>query len=556
MPSNSANVGRLIIAQGPVVFSHLANGGQPSGLGASAANPTNVIFYPSAKYDDQTQRPRLRYTGPAATTDRGIALGFYCDGILEACGTGPITWNGAVGIADLGNTTYGLFTLGGTNTDENTYAGAISDVGSGITLRFSKQDSGKWVLTGNVTVSYAVNVSGGVLQFGLGTSGTFSAPSITVSNGAEFDISRDDDFTFGIPITGSTGNFRKLGAGKLTLTGANTYGGTTFVDAGTLFSAHTGSGNLVVNGGVLDLNGNNRTVGTLTLNGGTVTNSTGGNNNYFTGGPYYLNSGTVAARFGGNGPIIKTNSGTVVLTGDNTALGGTTVESGTLLLNNPGILEKAVTVNGGIFGGDGTVNNNLTVNGGVVAPGSSPGTLTIAGNFALNAGGTLQVELFGPTLNSQYDQLALTGAGHTITLAGALNVLTTNSLPVGTTFVIITNAGSTAVSGTFAGHPQGSGFAAGSNWFRINYNGGSGNDVVLTSIAAPPAPSLTAQTTNGLANLTFSGTTNVNYQVLASTNLVNWMPLVTTNPPVLPFVWTDLQATNYPFRFYRVLIGL
>jgi hypothetical protein len=43
--------------------------------------------------------------------------------------------------------------------------------------------------------------------------------------------------------------------------------------------------------------------------------------------------------------------------------------------------------------------------------------------------------------------------------------------------------------------------------------------------------------------------------VLASTNLVNWIPILTTNPPALPFAWTDSAATNYPARFYRVTIG-
>lgn len=113
-------------------------------------------------------------------------------------------------------------------------------------------------------------------------------------------------------------------------------------------------------------------------------------------------------------------------------------------------------------------------------------------------------------------------------------------------FGIITNTGSLGVNGTFANRPQGLGFVAGNtNWFRISYNGGSGNDVLLSRIATPADPTLSGLLTNGVPRLTFSGTANVNYQVLASTNLMNWTTILTTNPPALPLIWTDIAATDF-----------
>jgi uncharacterized repeat protein (TIGR01451 family) len=50
------------------------------------------------------------------------------------------------------------------------------------------------------------------------------------------------------------------------------------------------------------------------------------------------------------------------------------------------------------------------------------------------------------------------------------------------------------------------------------------------------------------------GMTSVNTSVIvqASTNLVTWLPIYTNNTP---FTFTDVNATNYPDRFYRVITG-
>src|SRR5262249_12275165 len=52
----------------------------------------------------------------------------------------------------------------------------------------------------------------------------------------------------------------------------------------------------------------------------------------------------------------------------------------------------------------------------------------------------------------------------------------------GTTFKIVDNDGSDAVTGAFAGLAEGTKFYVGGSAFTITYHGGDGNDVVLTSV--------------------------------------------------------------------------
>lgn len=92
------------------------------------------------------------------------------------------------------------------------------------------------------------------------------------------------------------------------------------------------------------------------------------------------------------GSLIKSGAGSLVLNGDSTYRGATTVNGGLLAVN--GTLTSAVSVNNsGTLGGSGRIGA-LTVNrGGRVAPGNSVGTLQVAGDVTLGAGSTYAVEL-------------------------------------------------------------------------------------------------------------------------------------------------------------------
>lgn len=163
--------------------------------------------------------------------------------------------------------------------------------------------------------------------------------------------------------------------------------------------------------------------------------------------------------------VAKTGSGTWTLSGANLFTGNTTVSAGKLILS--GSVAGSVVVNGGTFRGRGTVTSNYTQ----------------------GASAAMEVNLSGTGGGgANYDQLYLSSASSTVTLAGALNVVVTNELPTNVAFVIINNAGSAAVSGTFAGKPNNATFAASQYNWRITYTGGSGNDVTLTALSSVLTP--------------------------------------------------------------------
>ena len=69
--------------------------------------------------------------------------------------------------------------------------------------------------------------------------------------------------------------------------------------------------------------------------------------------------------------------------------------------------------------------------GGTLSPGDSPG-ITNTANVTLNSGATLTIEVNGPTVGTEYDQLNVTG---TVALGGAtLDVVVGGPLSIGQVF--------------------------------------------------------------------------------------------------------------------------
>ena len=58
---------------------------------------------------------------------------------------------------------------------------------------------------------------------------------------------------------------------------------------------------------------------------------------------------------------------------------------------------------------------------------------------------------------------------------------------------------------------------------------------------------------NGQFQLGVSGTAGRSYVLQGSTNLINWIPIVTNMPTTNLFQLIDPGATNFPYRFYRAL---
>jgi autotransporter-associated beta strand protein len=85
------------------------------------------------------------------------------------------------------------------------------------------------------------------------------------------------------------------------------------------------------------------------------------------------------------GILIKTGTGTMVLAGNNTYDGATVVSAGTLLLTGA-LATSSVNVDGGTFGGTGTVGGSLSINSGFLHIADLSDSLDVSGAVTLFAG--------------------------------------------------------------------------------------------------------------------------------------------------------------------------
>jgi len=151
---------------------------------------------------------------------------------------------------------------------------------------------------------------------------------------------------------------------------------------------------------------------------------------------------TIAAGpFTTSGAVSVASSRSLSRTGSFVQTAGTTTVDGTLTATG------GVDVQGGTLAGGGTVVGAV-VNGGVVAPGASPGLLTVTGNYTQSASGALSIEIGGLAVGTEYDRLAVSGS---VTLGGTLSVeLVDGFVPdPGDMFMVMTYPSQT-VGGSFA----------------------------------------------------------------------------------------------------------
>ena len=94
----------------------------------------------------------------------------------------------------------------------------------------------------------------------------------------------------------------------------------------------------------------------------------------------------------GKGTLLVDQSGVVDATGANILVGGgffgTEIDPGTLSVKNGGtVIASNVFVGpNGLLNGNGTITGNVELDGGTIAPGNSPGTMTVNGDLTLNSG--------------------------------------------------------------------------------------------------------------------------------------------------------------------------
>ena len=121
--------------------------------------------------------------------------------------------------------------------------------------------------------------------------------------------------------------------------------------------------------------------------------------------------------------MTKIGTGTLTLTGNNNYTEGTTIDGGALLANNTtgsatGIGPVQVNL-GGTLGRTGSVAGAVTVaSDATLAPGNSPGILSLGDNLTLESGSMLAIEL-GGLLNGEYDSVNVAGD---VSLSGLLGV--------------------------------------------------------------------------------------------------------------------------------------
>ena len=389
-------------------------------------------------------------------------------------------------VLSLGNVTLsgaGTLTLGNSGINNQSTLGTKT-VSNNLTLAAAQS------FTNNGAMTIAGNVANGGFVLTLAGTGTAGILSGNLSG---------------------TGGLLKTGAGSWLVSGTNSYTGPTTVNNGTLqFGSSSSLANSAVtvnattagSTALLDLNGSNATITTLTFGGvggtasannvstGTGTLTLGGTVTFTaTGNPFgstlsgNVDLGTATRTFAiadstnapadltvsadisnasGTAGITKTGAGTLVLSGNNSYNGATTVSTGVLniqsdtalgstaagttvsngaalqLQNDISVTGEALSLTGSGIGATGAVRNisgNNTWTGNVTLAGnttfgSDAGLLTFSGTIA-NGTRTLTVTGAGDTLISGV--IGNGSGGITKTGAGTLTLTAANTYTGGTT---------------------------------------------------------------------------------------------------------------------------
>ncbi|BBN71961.1 outer membrane protein IcsA autotransporter precursor [Salmonella enterica] len=290
-----------------------------------------------------------------------------------------------------------------------------------------KSGSDELIVTGDNTYSGGTTISGGTLTAdhadSLGTGAVANSGVLQVGEG-ELENT----------LSGS-GSLVKTGTGELTLSGDNTYSGGTTITGGTLTADHadslgsgdidnsgvlkvgegdlentlSGSGSLVKTGtGELTLSGDNTYSGGTTIIGGTLTADHAdslGTGAVANSGVLQVGEGELENTLSGSGSLVKTGTGELTLSGDNSYSGGTTIIGGTLTADHADSLGTGAVANSGVLQvGEGELENTLSGSGSLVKTGT--GELTLSGDNSYSGGTTI----IGGTLTADHADSLGTGA--------------------------------------------------------------------------------------------------------------------------------------------------
>lgn len=302
-------------------------------------------------------------------------------------------------------------------------------------------------------------------------------------------------------------NLIKNGSGTVILDALNGYIGLTTVNDGTLQLAqsaaipNTSSVDLTSATSVLDLNGFSVSLTSLTGTGSVLLGGPAGS---LTLNQAISTSATFAGDISGDGSLTIAGAGEVILSGNSSFTGATNVQDGVLKVEGTLATSEVIVATGATLGGSGSISAPVTINAdAALVPGSSPGILS-TGDLTLDADADLNIEINGTTAGSEYDQIQVAGE---IDLTGAtLNISSSFTAAAGDQFLLIDNDDVDAVTGNFVGLAEGTLFSFNGNQVYITYQGGDGNDVVLTVNSPPSAGDQSFSVDENTANTTSVGT--------------------------------------------------
>ncbi len=534
----------------------------------------------------------------------GIAAGIIKDGLGQMNFTSPSNTFG--GVLDI--------SMGTLSINHGKQLGAPTNgasIASNAVLALAGMGSGPFVAGETVTLA-----AGAVLKALVDS--TWNGP-VHLDGDATIDVpSAAKLLVIGGVISGP-GGFSKIGPGDLALNGsiANTYLGSTFVRGGDLVLANAPTvpaipgllkignsvpgpqkrviaqasgqlgGNAVVTvelSGFLDLQDHHAAIARLHLDGGTV--SGGSLSRLTVDGPILCSnkfsfSSTVSAnlQFGPGATNIYVGTGSLIVNGKLSGPAGATcfkTGNGALHLKGDSDLDGTICPVDGTVSADGSMPVTswdirvggkmtgtglvevVTLNGGWLLLEHEPNPLRME-QLICPTNGFLEVSItsginFGRGVCATAPQL-----GTNITAFPAIWVA--YDPPIGQPFTFLRNDSAQPVSGTFAERPEGTIFKSGvDRYFQLTYQGGDGNDIVLTRVV-PPAPAHLEGVTklqDGTIRVSATGTPGASYGVEAKEDLSypgGWQVIgevICTPNGKMTF---DDEATQfgggYPQRFYR-----
>ncbi len=257
---------------------------------------------------------------------------------------------------------------------------------------------------------------------------------------------------------------------------------------------------------------------------------------------------------------VNTNTGAIAFT-----IGDDATAAGSLALSRDSSNTNLVLTNNIVFGG---ANSNRTV---TITPRTNQtgvATITLTVTDGLGARGFSSFDLTVLPSNTPPVLAAITNrtliAGQTLAIT---NTATDIDLPAQLlTFSLLTNPpGATITTNGLLNWRPTIAQGKSTNPFSVKVadNGSpamSATQAFTVIVNAASLPGLgNFSVSNRLFKVTVSGDAGPDYYIRATTNLAlaftNWTPVFTNLNATVPFTWTDTKTTNYPCRYYRVLLG-